>query len=457
MKKTKKLSILVKGIFLLVALFFSSGIYLSIPVLFNYKSVESLIEKKFYSDFNINLNISGDIKYQLLPKPHLLISDSNLSINEPDKGDMSTEIKNLKVFLSVKSLYPKSNVNFEKFEIKNKNFLLKKTDYDALRNYLHNNESKPFQIKKSKIFVLDDQDQTLIISPIEKINYFSSVKDNFKKLNIKGNIFDLNFKSQWKKLYDTKKESEIEVDFRNPNIFIKNKINYDDISNLNGSVFFDFLNQNIEIDYQLKNNSLFLKSPDNINDIKIDALIELKPFNLNSNIYLNRLKLNFLIDEFLFSIINLEPNLIGNLNGDINFQFTNLDHELISDGKIKFLVGQNTVNIINSIFNFSGIGKIISKLEYKEINGDIIFSSLNSLEIENKKGFAKKFQLKFSKIENLEEISFKIEKNINKSEILISDIKINQQLYKNKNDNNLKYNVKNTQELKSLVKKIIND
>ena len=99
MKKMKKISILVKGIFLLVALFFSFGIYLSIPVLFNYKSVESIIEKKFYSDFNINLNISGDIKYQLLPKPHLLISDSNLSINKTDKDDMLTKIKNLKVFI----------------------------------------------------------------------------------------------------------------------------------------------------------------------------------------------------------------------------------------------------------------------------------------------------------------------------------------------------------------------
>ena len=41
-----------------------------------------------------------------------------------------------------------------------------------LRNYFHNNESKPIDIKKSKIFVLDDQDETLIISPIEKINYY---------------------------------------------------------------------------------------------------------------------------------------------------------------------------------------------------------------------------------------------------------------------------------------------
>ena len=61
------------------------GIYLSIPVLFNYKSIENIIESKFYSDFDIKLNINGDIKYQLLPKPHLLISDSLLSIDEKFK------------------------------------------------------------------------------------------------------------------------------------------------------------------------------------------------------------------------------------------------------------------------------------------------------------------------------------------------------------------------------------
>ena len=125
MIKNLKLSIFVKFIFLLIVLFFLLGIYLSIPVLFNYKSIESIIERKFYSNFNINLNINGDIKYQLLPKPHLLISDSSLSINENNE-DMLLDIKNLKVFLYSNSLYPKSKINFEKFEIQNTNFILKK-------------------------------------------------------------------------------------------------------------------------------------------------------------------------------------------------------------------------------------------------------------------------------------------------------------------------------------------
>ena len=98
MIKKLKVTIFAKFIFLLIALCFTFGIYLSIPVLFNYKSIENIIESKFSSDFNINLNINGDIKYQLLPKPHLLISESSLSIN--DNNDvMSVDVNNLKIYL----------------------------------------------------------------------------------------------------------------------------------------------------------------------------------------------------------------------------------------------------------------------------------------------------------------------------------------------------------------------
>ena len=171
MKKTNKLPILVKGIFILITLFFSFGIYLSIPVLFDYKSIENIIEEKFYSDFNIKLNINGDIKYQLLPKPYLLISNSSLSISDNNEKSKLVDIENLKLYLKLNHLYPKSKFNFEKFQIQENNFKLKVNDYTILRNYFHNSKVKPIHIKKSKIFVLDENDETLIISPIEKIVY----------------------------------------------------------------------------------------------------------------------------------------------------------------------------------------------------------------------------------------------------------------------------------------------
>ena len=293
MKKTKKLSLFVKAAFILVGLFFIFGIYLSIPVLFNYKSIEKIIQDKFYYDFNVNLNINGDIKYQLLPKPHLLISESSLSIN--DNNDvMSVDVNNLKIYLNSSSLYPKTKINFEKFEINKKNFLLKKKEYNILRNYFHKSEIKPFKISKSKIFIVDEKGETLVISPIEKIIFNTSKKDNVKKLIIKGNIFDMNFKSLWKKK------------FKEPNISIKNKLEYGNISNLKGLIFLSYLNQDIEINYKLNNNLIIIKSPDNNNDIKIDSIIELRPFYLKSNINLNKQNLNFLTDELIYSLSSFD-------------------------------------------------------------------------------------------------------------------------------------------------------
>ncbi len=457
MKKTEKLSNFTKGIFILVVLFFSIGIYLSIPVLFNYKSIENIIEKKFYSDFNINLNINGDIKYQLLPKPHLLISNSSLSIDKNNEETMSIDIEKLKFFLNSKNIYPKPKLNFEKFEIQGNNFLLKKKDYHILRHYLHSAKSKPIHIKKSKIFILDEKDETLVISPIEKIIFTTSNKDNFKKLNINGNVFDLNFKSIWKKEFNSDFDSQIEIDFKLPNISIKNKLNYDNSSDFNGSALINFLNKNIEIDYKLKNNKISFISPDNNNDIKIDTKIELKPFYLNSNIILNRQNLNFLIDDLIFSILNLKSDLIGNLNGNLKLSLTNIEHELIRDGYISFYIKKNSIKLNKAIFNLGDIGIIESEINYQEEMGEVIFNSSNYIKITNSKNFAKKFQLNKRKVENLNNIYFKIKKNINTGLISISDIEINKLDNLEKNKEKLAHNIKNTQELKTLVKRIIND
>ncbi len=456
MIKKLKVTIFSKFIFLLIALCFLFGIYLSIPVLFNYKSIENIIESKFSSDFNINLNINGDIKYQLLPKPHLLISDSSLSIYEENNESISFDIKNLKVFVNSNSLYPKSKINFEKFEIINTNFLIKKKEYNILRKYFHESEIKPLYIKKSKVFLIDDNDETLIISPIEKISFITSQQDDFKKLNIKGNLFDLNFKSLWKKKYNSRTNSQIEIDFNEPNLLIKNELNFENNSSFEGSTLLNFLNQKIEVEYQLKNNIISLKSLENNNDIKIDTTIELSPFYLNSNITLNKQNLNFLVDELIFSILKLKPDVLGNLNGDINFLLTNIENELIRNGNISLNISQKTINLSEVLFNVGEIGQIETEIKYIEEKGNTIFHSSNSLIIKNKKEFAKKFQVKLDKVKDLNMIHFKVEKNIHNGSISIFDIKINQAVNEGKSSGESRYNIRNSQELKSLVKNIIN-
>ncbi len=250
--------------------------------------------------------------------------------------------------------------------------------------------------------------------------------------------------------------SHVEIDFKEPNILVKNHLNYNNSSSLDGSTLLTFFNQNIEIDYILENNKITVSSPNNANDIKIGASIELKPFYLNLNIILNKQNINFMIDELIFSLLNLKPDLLGNINGDIELLLTNIEHELLRSGKISFNIIQNSINLKEVLFNIGDIAQINSEIKYNEKDGDIIFNSSNSLLIKNKKEFAKKFQVKPDKVMDLNTINFKVEKNINTRQVSIFDIKINEVEYKDKNNRKLKYNVRNSQELKSLMKKIIN-
>ena len=59
-------------------------------------------------------------------------------------------------------------------------------------------------------------------------------------------------------------------------------------------------------------------------------------------------------------------------------------------------------------------------------------------------------------MKNINVVNFKIEKNINTGLVSIFDIKINQDANYDKNNGKLRYNIRNSQELKSLVKNIIN-
>ena len=55
--------------------------YLLIPLLYDKNWVQINIEDKLLNEFKINLSVSADISYRILPKPHFLIKDSKILIN----------------------------------------------------------------------------------------------------------------------------------------------------------------------------------------------------------------------------------------------------------------------------------------------------------------------------------------------------------------------------------------
>jgi len=443
-----------KIILALITFISTSIVFLSIPVFFDYKSKESEIEKKFYKDFKINLDILGEITYNFLPRPHLNIKKANLQLNKNNKRLSAIQNENLKIFIPLKDFYFKIN-NISDVELNNTNFNFNFNDLNEFRNHLYYKISKPIKIKDSKLFYLDDKKNIIFISLINELEYSINITNKIKKLKIKGNIFDVNYSSFWIRDYNKPKQTINEINATDPDIYIKNIFNYENKSNFNGQSQIKFLNENIFLNYFFKDDKIEIRPVDEAKNqnIKLYSNIDLKPFGIDAIIDLKNKTSNFLIDNLLNYILKIDKDFLKNINGKLTLNLKDISNEVFDNGKINIHLDKNSLTIKDTILNIKNVGKLKSKFSYSEKEGDIIFSSKNILEINDKKEFAKKFQLNFKKVNHINRIYFDLIKNVDNGEISISNIHINE-IDKNIISKEIYY-IKNIQFLRSLLRKIL--
>ena len=454
MRKRKKIDSS-KIILSSIIVFFTVILFLSLPVLFNYNNLQNIIEKKFYSEFKINLKILGDISFKIFPRPHYLVNKANLDLNIEDDKSSIIEIKNLKIFIPTNKIYSKTEINIEGFEIHNTNIYFNIKDILDFRNHLYYKINKPIYIKKSKLFLLDKNKKTILISPIKKIKYLINNKNNSKELKIKGNIFDVDYYSFWKRDYDNPNKTLNEIRLKNPNLFIKNFFSFKGKLFFKGKSSINFLNENIIINYLMKDSKIYIDSPNQNSSqkIKLNSKIELDPFFFDAKINIDHKDTNFLIDNLLSIILNSKEEYLGNMNGNLTLVVNNLKNSIINNGNINLSIKEKVIKLEKSLFEIKGIGKIRSDFRYYENKGDLIFASENILEITNKKEFSRKFQVNSKSVKNINKIYFDLEKNIDNGEISISNIYLNK--IETENFSEEYYIIKNIQILKALVRNIL--
>ena len=438
-----------------VIIFFSVILLLSLPVLFNYNSIQNIIEKRVLSEFKINLKILDDISLKIFPKPHYLVKKANLDLNiENDKSSI-IGTKNLKIFIPISRIYFKSNLEFTGIEIEKANIYFNMNDVLDFRNHLYYKINKPIYIDKSKFFLLDKDKKTILISPIKKMKYLINKKNNSKQLTIKGNIFDVNYHSLWKRNYDEPNKTLNQIIFKNPNLSIKNIFLLNDNSNFSGKSSIKFLNEDIIINYLMKDNKIIINSPNENNNqkIKFNSKIELHPFFFDATINIDQKDINFLTDNLLSIILNTNEEYLGNINGKLTLTVNNLKNSIINNGNISLSVKEKAIKLEKSLFEIKDIGKIKSEFRYYVNKGDLIFASKNILEIKDKKKFARKFQISSKSIKNINKIYFDLEKNIDNGEIFIFNIYLNK-IDTDSSSENI-YFIKNIQKLRALIKNIL--
>ena len=145
-----------------VTVFFTAILFLSLPVLLKYKSIQNKIEKKISSEFKINLKNLDDISFKIFPRPHYLVKKANLDLNVKDDKSSIIETNNLKIFISTQSIFSKKNINIEGIEIGNANIYFKIKDILDFRNHLYYKINKPIYVKNSKFFLQDKKNKITV-------------------------------------------------------------------------------------------------------------------------------------------------------------------------------------------------------------------------------------------------------------------------------------------------------
>ena len=101
MKKTKFIiSNFNKHLIVIISLLFIYLFYLSIPSLYDKGKLQKDLTSKILEEFKINLSVSSEISYRILPSPHIVITNAKLFNDDLENPKEISQIKKLNIFIN---------------------------------------------------------------------------------------------------------------------------------------------------------------------------------------------------------------------------------------------------------------------------------------------------------------------------------------------------------------------
>jgi hypothetical protein len=360
-------------------IFLTLFIYLGIPFFFDYKNNQSDLEKKIFNNFNLNLNFSSKVKYNIFPSPRLSLKNVEiLSFSESSKNIGS--VKKVILKIPFKKLASLKKLDFDSIELIDAVINIKTSDINSFKNYLNNEtREKPIQLTKSKIYLLD---KTKLLFSIDIKKMRISGKSLFNKLDLKGRIFDtkIRIKYQNKNFNNSEKKMEIWL----PEIGLNSKlsINPDKKNNetINGRVSVFFPSNQIYLNYILKNKIFNISSSKLTNNYfkgKLFGDLIFFPFStFNLKLDMDLLKFKNILNsrfinnnKFLSQLMPFNKKINGNII--INVDKIASSSNIINSGNadLEFrnsvLIVKELKLIINKIGNIKIAGKIFQQKKKK--------------------------------------------------------------------------------------------
>ncbi len=354
----------------LIVLFLS---YLSIPNVYDKTEISKKLNNQLQEKFNLNFNLSKDLKYNFFPRPHFIYKNTSIL---KDHIEIS-QIEKLKIFITLKNLFSYKNFEIQNLIVENSNFNLNNQTYkffiELLNTDLKNNK---IEINNSNIFFKNKDNEVLFINKILKMKYFYDNKSSQNKLVFKNELFNLPYSMELSK--DNNKNKI----FSKINLyFLKLKIDYElDINNeiKKGSMDISLNNNKFNSTYTIYKNNFVFDLFDNLenSDIFYNGKVNFSPFYstltgtlkeinvlyfLNSNsIILQLLKTEILNNKNLNFDLNIYANKSQNFNNFAKFYLNSKIHEgLIDIDNTKFSWRENVDFLLENSLLYVKDGELI--------------------------------------------------------------------------------------------------
>tara|TARA_A100001011_G_scaffold392781_1_gene481114 strand:+ start:557 stop:1990 length:1434 start_codon:yes stop_codon:yes gene_type:complete len=427
-----KISNFNKYLIFCIGILFVYLFYLSIPTIYNKDILQKELSEKILSNYNLNISLSSEIDYLILPSPHFLIRNAKLFNDSDAISEELGQIKKLKVFISKKSLMRQKHMRITKLLIKDANFSITNDNLNFYYRYINKKLSKnPLEIKNSNFFFKDKTDETISILFIPKLDLFFEKEKKINKLSGNGEIFQIPISFKWKKEFNENNVKSflfniepLSLNFENKSITSKN-------NGGKGENIINIGNAKLITNYLFKENSILLESLNSKvfnNVIKYDGKINIKPFFINLNLNLEKINLQKIlfqkpiIKEILFSKIIFDENL----SAKINIVSKNIKNKLFDSINLNLNIDGGSINLNETILLNEKVGKLnLKNSSFLFENDELIFNGYFNFEIKNQYEFYRAFVVPKRNRKFLENIDFNIEYNLLKNQLKIIDITVN--------------------------------
>ena len=312
-----------KIILTFVAVFVVFISYLLLPTFYNKSDISKELKNELQRKFDLNFEFSKNIKYNLFPRPHFIITDSIINNNKTK----ISKIKNLKIFLSLDNLFSFENIEIKDLVIENANFNLNKKNYNFFLNLLNKNfQNGNLIIKKSNIFFRSLEGEVLFINKISIMKYYYKTKELKNIFYLDNKVFNVPF--SMKTFYNEDKSkiySQINIDFFK--IKIENELNLKNEKKIGKSeIYFNQIKKIAK--YQIEKNYFNFLISDKIEQPSMiyKGEFNFKPFyaSIEGNEF--QINLNYLFDTNAIIAQLLKTEIFNNKNIDFTL---NIDAERI--------------------------------------------------------------------------------------------------------------------------------